>query len=60
MFTGPLVIEEVGFEQWEVSKTFDFHSVTGLIITVEKGFTCDLASIPGIAQSLVSKLGYWS
>ena len=59
-FTGPLVIEEVGYEQWEIVKGFSFQSNTGLVVDVEKGFACDLASIPALAQSLVSKLGYWT
>jgi hypothetical protein len=59
-FTGPLVIEETGYERWKVAKPFKFISSTGLVVAVDAGFETDLASIPAIAQSLVSKLGYWT
>ena len=59
-FSRSLVIEEVGYERWEIVEPFSFFSATGLVVDVSAGFTCDLASIPAIAQSLVSKLGYWT
>jgi hypothetical protein len=59
-FTASLLIEEVGYEKWSVEKEFSFESDTGLVVTVQKGFICDLASVPALAQCIVSKLGYWT
>jgi len=59
-FSRSLVIEEIGYGWWRVYEPFEFHSDTGLVVPVEEGFECDLASIPVIAQSLVPKLGYWT
>jgi hypothetical protein len=59
-FTGPLVLREIGYELWEVEKSFALHSDLGLVVFVEAGFVTDLASIPGIAHSFVHKVGYWS
>jgi hypothetical protein len=60
VFTGPLRIEEVGYENWEVLEPFRFESDTGLSVDVPAGFRCDLASIPKALRSLVSQLGYWT
>jgi len=60
MFSNRLIIGEIGFEKWQLETPFTFNSITGLTVTVDDGFICDLASVPGIAQSLVSKMGYWT
>jgi hypothetical protein len=60
LFTGPLRIEEVGYETWEVLEPFGFEYDPGLFVYVPAGFRCDLASIPKIVRSLVSQLGYWT
>ena len=60
MFSRSLITEQVGHESWRVVKGFSFTSVTGLVVTVPKNFTCDLASIPAFAQFIISKVGYWS
>lgn len=59
-FTGPLVIEEIGYELWKIVTPFDFVDTDGTVINVPKGFVTDLASVPPIARSIVSKIGYWS
>ena len=60
MFTNPLVIKEIGYDKWEVVEDFEFHSDTGLVVSVHRGFKTDLASIPELFAVLVSKIGYWS
>lgn len=60
MFTGPLVIKGVGYDKWEVVEDFEFHSDTGLVVSVPSGFQTDLASVPELFAFLVSKIGYWS
>lgn len=59
-FSGPLITEQIGHQRWEVVKPFRFHSSEGLVVRVRAGFQTDLASIPALAQAVVSKVGYWS
>jgi len=59
-FTRLLHTVQIGHEQWQVTKSFEFHSRSGMVVAVKKGFTTDMASIPAFAQSIVSKVGYWS
>ena len=60
MFSGPLVIKEVGYELWEVVEPFRFTSETGIVVDVPVGFETDLASIPRILQSMLGKIGTYS
>lgn len=60
IFTGPLIIKEVGYELWEVVEGFAFQGNDGLVVPVKAGFKTDLASIPQVFQSFVPKLGYWT
>ena len=50
MFSGPLVIKEIGYEKWSVVEPFRFTSETGLVVDVPIGFETDLASNPRIHQ----------
>ena len=59
-FTSPLITEQIGHELWKVSKAFVFRSSTGRDVVIPIGFETDLASIPALAQTVVSKVGYWS
>lgn len=59
-FTESLRTEQIGHQTWKVIRGFAFQSKTGRRIYVPKGFQCDLASIPSVLQSFVSKVGYWS
>jgi hypothetical protein len=60
MFTGPLITEQIGHEQWRIVEPFEFRSDTGLVVAVVSGFETDLASIPAVAQGLISRVGYWN
>ena len=60
MFTGPCINEQIGHQRWRVHEGFSFRSSTGLVVTVEKGFEHDFASIPAIVRGLISKVGYYS
>ena len=60
MFSGPLVIKEVGYELWEVVEPFRFTSETGIVVDVPVFFETDLASIPRILQSMLGKIGTYS
>ena len=59
-FDGPLITRQVGHQRWQIVEPFRFRSYTGLVVGIRAGFETDLASIPALAQSLVSKVGYWS
>ena len=58
-FTGPLRTEQIGHQRWKVTEPFSFISSAGLVVDVEAGFETDKASIPAVAQGIVSKCGYW-
>jgi len=60
MFSGPLVIKEIGYELWEVVEPFRFTSETGIFVDVLVGFPTDLASIPRVLQSILGKIGAYS
>jgi hypothetical protein len=60
MFSGPLVTRQIDHQRWEIVEPFRFDSSSGLVVDIRAGFQTDLASIPAIAQALVSKVGYWS
>jgi Protein of unknown function (DUF1353) len=59
-FTGPCVNEQIGSQRWRVYEAFSFHSVTGLVVDVPKGFEHDFASIPAVFQGMISKCSYYS
>ena len=59
-FSGPLRTEQIGHQRWKILEGFTFTSDSGLIVNVTAGFQTDLASIPALAQGIVSKVGYWS
>ena len=59
-FSRPLVIKEVGYKQWEVREDFYFVDLQGLVIEVEKGFKCDLASVHRYFKSVVDTPSYWT
>ena len=59
-FTGPLITEQIGHELWKVAKGFAFIDSKGVRTDIPAGFETDLASIPSVAQGIVSKVGYWS
>ena len=59
-FTGPLRLEEVGYELWAIIDGFEFYSDTGIIVPIEPGFRTDLASVPHLLGPVVPKIGYWS
>ena len=59
-FSASLVTEQIQHQRWQVVQPFRFTSKTGLAVDIPAAFQTDLASIPAVAQSLVSKVGYWS
>lgn len=59
-FTGPLRLEEIGYELWKIVTPFDFVDTDGTVVSIPAGFVTDLASVPPIARSIVPKIGYWS
>lgn len=59
-FSKPLVIKELGYKQWEVQEDFTFTSEDGLVVPVNKGFRCDLASVPRYSKSIVDTPAYWT
>ena len=58
-FTGSLITEQIGHELWKV-KGFSFIDSKGNHTDIPDGFETDLASIPAIAQGIISKVGYWN
>lgn len=59
-FSKPLVIKELGYKQWRVEEAFVFISDTGVVVEVEQGFRCDLASVPRWSKSIVDTPSYWT
>lgn len=58
-FSGPLRLEEVDYELWDV-EPFSWTSADSTVISMEEVFRTDLASVPQIFRTLVPKIGYWS
>lgn len=59
-FTGPLRIEEIGYERWAVLEQFAFIYDRTTTIAIPVGFETDLASVPSVLGPVVPKIGYWS
>jgi len=59
-FSGPLVIRELGYKQWEVMEAFMYRSSSGEYFLVNKGFRCDLASVGRWFKSVVDTPSYWT
>lgn len=61
-FCLPLVYEDQSLEsgkfQIKLKENFIYLSSRG-VITVPKGFVCDLASIPSVCQSIIPKVGVY-
>lgn len=60
MFSGPLKLVQIGHQRWRVLESFRFISAQGITVDIPAGFETDLASVPAVAQAIVSKVGYWS
>lgn len=59
-FSEALVLKELGYKQWKVMKSFHFVTDEGRIITIPKGFKCDLASVFRWFKSVVDTPSYWT
>ena len=59
-FSEPLLIKELGYKQWEVVRSFTYTTTAGLVIPVNRGFQCDLASVGRWFKSIVDTPSYWT
>jgi len=59
-FQGRYINEQIDHQRWRVFEQFSFTNSKGVVTVVPVGFEHDFASIPPLAQSIISKVGYWS
>lgn len=59
-FTGPLILEEIGYELWRIYKGFSYLMPDGKQIDIPDGRITDLTSSPTMARLIVPKIGYYS
>jgi len=62
-FTGEIVLKKKGPRMWEVYTPFEYHvgkKDSGDVITIPKGFTTDLASVPRLFWIILPSNGRYT